>query len=429
MSELTAELPAKLDFLLGQQSRYKAAYGGRGSTKSWSFARALLIRGIQEPTRILCTRELQRSIKDSVHQLLSDQIQALNLGYYYTIQANSIQGKNGTAFGFAGLKHNITELKSYEGADVAWLEEAQVISKKSWEILVPTIRKEGSEIWATFNPELEEDETYRRLVLNPPKDSIVVKMNWQDNPWFPDVLMQEMLELKERDPDAYLHVWEGHCRQVLDGAIFAKELRQAKLENRITTIPYDPTRPVHTFWDLGWNSLTGRTAIIMAQAVNNAYHLIDYLEDAEHSVNWYIAELQKKRYVWGTDWLPHDAKSTNIAAGGRTVELIMSKLGRTVRVLPRTPKIGNDINAAKTIFGQLWFDDQKTSDLRQCLNRYVYEIDEDTGLRGKKPQANVWTHGADAFRAFAVAISAEAKPEKKEESMRSHYTGPGAWMG
>ena len=245
--EIAAELPTKLDFLLGDHARYKVIRGGRGSAKSWSIARALLIEGVGKTMRNLCTRELQKSVKDSVHQLLSDQIEYLNLGYYYTVQQNAILGRNGTSFGFAGLRHNIMELKSYEGADRAWVEEAQVVSRKSWDTLIPTIRKEGSEIWVSFNPELEDDETYQRFVINPPSDSIVVTMNWSDNPWFPDVLKREMEEKKLRDPDGCLHIWEGHCRQILDGAIYAKELRQAKLENRITDVPYDPTKTVHTF--------------------------------------------------------------------------------------------------------------------------------------------------------------------------------------
>lgn len=428
MSSLTVELPNKLDFLLGKKARYKVAYGGRGSAKSWSFSEALLVRGVERTTRVLCCRELQKSISDSVHQLLCDQIARLNMGYYYNVTNNNITGLNGTSFGYAGLRHNASGLKSYEGVDICWPEEAQTISKRSWEILVPTIRKDGSEIWVTFNPELEDDETYKRFVIRQPHDSIVVKMNWDDNPWFPEVLRLEMEELKERDQDAYLNVWEGHCRSVLEGAIYAKELRQAKLEERITTVPYNPTKPVHTFWDLGWNSVTGKTAITMAQANGTAYNIIDYLEDAEHTVNWYVSELQKKPYTWGTDWLPHDAENTNIAAGGKTVKRLMDGLGRKTRVLPRRP-IDEGINAARTVFSQCSFDATKTADLLQCLNRYKYAIDQDTGMRSKKPEDSIYNHGADSFRYFAMAISEEKKPIEAKRRERVRYSGGGAWMG
>lgn len=428
-NEIVTELPEKLSFLLSESYRYKGARGGRGSAKSWSFARALLLIGAQKKTRILCARELQKSIKESVHQLLSDQIRLMGLESFYTILEKTITGKNGTSFGFIGLKHNTIEIKSYEGADIAWIEEAQAVSSKSWEILIPTIRKDGSEIWLTFNPELEDDPTYQRFCIKPPTDSNIITMNWQDNPWFPDVLAYEKDEMKERDPDAYLHVWEGHCREVLDGAIFAKELRQSKTDNRITDVPYDTTKPVHTFWDLGWNNLSGRTAIIMAQSINGTYRLIDYMEDAEHTINWYVAELQKKPYAWGIDYLPHDAKSTNIAAGGRTVEKIMKSLGRKTKVLKRTLSIGNDINAAKTIFPQIFIDRNKCADLLQCLNRYKYEIDEETGLRGKNPVADIYTHGSDAFRQFAVGVTEDKVAVKKKRIPQKHYTGGGSWLG
>lgn len=414
---------------MGEKARYKGAHGGRGSAKSWSFARALLIMGGSRPLRILCCREYQKSIKDSVHQLLSDQIQEMNMGYWYDIQAQTIKHRsNGTLFGFSGLRHNVIELKSYEGADIAWVEEAQAVSKKSWEILIPTIRKEESEIWLSFNPELEDDYTYQRFVLNPPKDSNIITMNWRDNPWFPNVLNEERLDLKERDPDAYMHVWEGHPKQVLEGAIFAKELRQAKIENRVTDVPYDPSKPVHTFWDLGWNSVSGRTAIIMAQSIGPRYQIIDYLEDAEHTIQWYISELQKKPYTWGTDYLPHDAESTNIAAGGKTVRRIMSGLGRKVKVLPRTKSIGGDIELCRTVFPKLYIDRNKCADLLQCLNRYKYAVDEETGLRSKKPEPSIYIHGADAFRQFGVAIKEDKEPVKKTQR-RSNYSGTGAWMG
>ncbi len=254
-------------------------------------------------------------------------------------------------------------------------------------------------------------------------------MNWRDNPWFPKVLDAERLDLKERDPDAYMHVWEGHCKEILAGAIFAKELRKAKLEERITDVPYNPTKPVYTFWDLGWNSVTGRTAIIMAQAVDGWYHIIDYMEDAEHPVAWYVSELQKKPYVWGTDYLPHDADSTNLAAGGKTVKKLMQGLGRKVKVMPRTKSVGSDIDVCRLLFPLIRMDKQKAADLLYCLNRYIYKVDEETGLRSKLPEPNLYIHGADSFRTFATAIQEDKKPVKKEPAYRPTYTGGGAWMG
>ena len=192
-----AEFPEKLQCLF-RPARYKVLYGGRGGAKSWGIARALLIQGAAKPLRVLCAREIQKSIGDSVHKLLSDQIKALGLAGFYEVQKTVIRGRNGTEFTFHGLKHNVTNIKSAEGADVCWVEEAQTVSKSSWATLIPTIRKPGSEIWVSFNPELEDDETYQRFVANPPTGAVVVKVNWSDNPWFPDVLRQEKDDLKAR---------------------------------------------------------------------------------------------------------------------------------------------------------------------------------------------------------------------------------------
>ena len=164
MSQQIAQFPSKLEFLFDQH-RYKVAYGGRGSSKSWSFARALIIQAANRPLRILCAREIQKSIKQSVHQLLSDQIQALGLGSFFEVLEAEIRGMNGSSFSFAGLATNTVEsIKSFEGVDIVWVEEAQTVSKRSWDILIPTIRKENSEIWISFNPDVDTDDTYQRFV-------------------------------------------------------------------------------------------------------------------------------------------------------------------------------------------------------------------------------------------------------------------------
>ena len=186
----------------------------------------------------------------------SDQIEALGLLPFYEITQTSIRGANGSEFAFIGLKNNPTNIKSFEGVDICWVEEGQTVSRLSWNILIPTIRKSGSEIWVSFNPDLETDETYQRFVVKPPRDAVIIKINWSDNPWFPDTLRIEKDALKERDPKAYANVWEGICRRTVDGAIFAAEMDRAEADNRLTKVPYDPTKPVHAVCDLGWSDAT-----------------------------------------------------------------------------------------------------------------------------------------------------------------------------
>jgi len=205
--------------------RYKVFYGGRGSGKSWSVARALLLLGYEKPMRILCAREIQRSISDSVHKLLCEQIDAIGLSGAYTITRDAIRCTSGTEFIFKGLRSNPQEIKSTEGIDICWVEEAAAVSADSWDILIPTIRKPNSEIWLTFNPLDESDPTFQRFVLNAPDDAYVCKVNYDGNPAFPDVLKKEKDWLKERDYESYLHIWEGEVRRHSNAVIFAGRFR------------------------------------------------------------------------------------------------------------------------------------------------------------------------------------------------------------
>lgn len=209
MESIDIKIPDKCLFLLTDKARYKVLYGGRGSGKSFSIALALLIKGMKDKIRVLCTRQIQASIKDSVHKLLSDLIHSYNLEKYYSITQDSIKGINGTEFIFKGLKNNVSEIKSTQGIDVAWTEEAESITEESWDILIPTIREKGSEIWVSFNPNMKGDNTYQRFVVNKPDNCISVEMNYMDNPFFPDVLREEMEFCKEINYPKYEHIWLG----------------------------------------------------------------------------------------------------------------------------------------------------------------------------------------------------------------------------
>lgn len=205
---------------LTRPARYKVMYGGRGGGKSFSVASLLLLLGIKRPLRVLCAREYQVSIKDSVHRLLADRIAAMELERFYAVTQNAIVGGNGTEFTFKGLHHNAQEIKSFEGVDICWVEEAQAVSAESWDVLVPTIRKAGSEIWLTFNPLSPDDATWRRFVVNPPESAWVQKVLYSDNPWFPAVLDEERRHMERSDPDLYRHVWLGEPRVLSDAQVF-----------------------------------------------------------------------------------------------------------------------------------------------------------------------------------------------------------------
>ena len=246
-------LPPKFQKLYSP-ARYKVFYGGRGGAKSWSIARALVKKAAKSPLRILCTREFQSSIGDSVYRLIADQITEAGLDDFFNVTQASITSTAGAQFLFKGLRRSIQEIKSTEGIDICWVEEAQSISNSSWEILIPTIRREGSEIWISFNPEAEKDPTYQRFIINPPPSAVVVKVGWEDNPHLPATLEAERLYMLEVDPEAYEHVWGGHCRTISDAVIF---------RNRFEIGDFDePPKGTRLYYGADWGFSVDPTALV-----------------------------------------------------------------------------------------------------------------------------------------------------------------------
>jgi phage terminase large subunit len=418
---MSAQFPKKLEFLF-RPARYKVAHGGRGSAKSWGFARALLILGAQSPLRVLCTREIQKSIKDSVHRLLNDQIQALGLGQFYEVLETEIRGKNGTMFLFAGLaQHTVESIKSFEGVDIVWCEEAQVVTKRSWDVLTPTIRKDDSEIWLSLNPDMETDETYTRFVANPPADAVVVQMNWRDNPWFPEVLERERLDTKRRDPDNYDNIWEGVPRRVSLGAIYKIEIERLYEDKRVRAVPYDPLLPVDTVWDLGWND---QMTIGFFQRTHAELRCIDYIEDSHHTLDWYVGQIEKRPYRFGKDFIPHDGKAKDFKTGKSTEELLKA-MGRRVEVIP-VASIEEGIKAARMVFPRTYFDQDKTARLLECLKRYKRSINRATN-EPDAPMHDEYSHGADMYRYAAQAVEKMGVPEVKRRATNTWIPAdPGA---
>jgi phage terminase large subunit len=398
---MQVDFPDKLQFLLTKKARYKGAKGGRGSAKSWSFARALLILASSAKLRILCTREVQKSIKQSVHKLLKDQIEALGLGTFYQVLENEIRGRNGSEFSFSGLSdQTVDSIKSFEGCDIVWVEEAQSVSKRSWKTLIPTIRKEGSEIWLSFNPELETDETYDRFIINAPDDAIIVDMNYTDNPWFPEVLEKERQHAKLTLPTAeYLNIWEGKCMPAVAGAIYYAEVAKAEQEKRLCNVPYDPLLKVHVVFDLGWNDAM---AISLVQKHGSELRLIEYIEDSHKTLDYYSNLLKERKYNWGTLYLPHDGRHKNFQTG-KSAEDVMKALGWTVKIT-KNMSVEDGIRLARMTFGRLYIDKTRCARLIQCAKRYRRSVNQQTQEPGA-PFHDEWSHGADNLR--YVAVNAE----------------------
>lgn len=400
MTEIVADFPAKLEPLF-KPSRYKVLVGGRGGAKSWGIARALLILAAGRKLRVLCTREIQKSIKDSVHRLLQDQIQALGYGGLFEVVRDEIRcPSTGSLFLFAGLSdQTVDSIKSFEGVDVVWVEEGHSVTKRSWSILIPTIRKDDSEIWVSFNPELDTDDTYVRFVVKPPPETVLIRMSWRDNPWFPEILRKEKDHLQKVDPEEYENVWEGKPKTVVAGAIYKNEILKLIEDQRIRQVPCDPMLRVHTIWDLGWND---KTSIIFVQRLGGELRVIDYYEESHTTYAQDVQMLEKKGYRYGKDWLPHDAKAETKAASGKSPEEILKALGRKVEVI-NLHDVEAGIKAARLMFARCYFDSEKTQRLVECLKRYRRRINSTTN-EPEGPLHDEYSHGADAFRGLAMIV-------------------------
>ena len=284
---MQVHFPPALQFLFSP-SRYKVVYGGRGGAKSWGMARALLVKGAGQPLRILCARETQESISESVHRLLADQIKAIGLESFYHVQQNAIYGVTGTEFSFAGLRHNVLNIRSLEGTDIVWVEEAHAVSHDSWETLIPTIRKTDSEIWVSFNPQDASDDTYQRFVVNPSPRAVVRKVTWRDNPWFPDVLRAEMEELRAKNEDEYRHVWEGDVRATPGGALWTRQQIDAN-RIRLQDVRFDALLRIVVAIDPAVSTKpdSSDTGIVVA-ALTNMHHVLvlDDLSCKESPLGW-----------------------------------------------------------------------------------------------------------------------------------------------
>lgn len=403
-----------------QPARYKGAHGGRGSGKSHFYAELLIETCILRPTRAVCLREIQKSIKQSIKLLIEDKIKAMGVGEYFEILETEIRVKNGGMIIFQGMQnHTADSIKSLEGFDIALLVEAQAISQRSLDLLRPTIRKEGSEIWAEWNPETEDvpiDQLLRGK--NAPADAIVVEANWRDNPFFPEVLRKEMEGDKERDYDKYLHVWEGQYRRTLDGAVYAKELRLAYEQKRVCRVLPVPGKPIDTFWDLGKRD---HTAIWFAQLNMGEYRIPDFYQNRGEKLEHYAEVVKALGYQLGTIWLPHDAEQERLV--GKTIANAMRDIfpGVTVRVIPRMAKKSIGIEAVRRIFPNCYFDEDKTRVGLKALGAFKYDVDPDTGGYSKDPLHDENSDAADAFAQLALSLT----ENKKTEDVSYRITGTG----
>lgn len=415
------QVSEKLRPLYVEQARYYAIYGGRGSGKSWGVADYLLLQGTMQPLRILCTREVQKSLRDSVHRLLTDRTQALGLGQFYEVLDNEIRGQNGTLFVFSGLaSHTVESIKSFEGIDICWVEEAQSVSMRSLDVLIPTIRKAGSKIIFTFNPYLPSDPVWTRFVDKPSADCVSISINYVDNPFLSAELLAEAERQKAEDFEKYENIWLGKPKTIADGAIYKTELEAARLQNRICKVPYDPNLPVFTGWDLG---ILDSTAIWFAQVYGREVRLIDYYEADGEPLSHYARILSERgyNYVGGKHFLPHDVAARDLSSGVSRQQTL-ANLGVVATVGAR---LGPEdrIEASRQLFNRIWIDETRCKRGIDCLQNYRRAFNEKMGEFKADPVHDWASHGADAFGELALAINKMTAIHKPAPALaRAHRT-------
>ncbi|MFT8736580.1 MAG: PBSX family phage terminase large subunit [Zymomonas mobilis] len=400
---------AKIFQPLLKPARYKGAYGRRGSGKSHFFAEMLVedclrISGL----RAVCIREVQKSLKDSAKRLIETKLSAYNLGSNvgFKVFRDHIRTPGNGVIIFQGMQdHTAESIKSLEGFSRAWVEEAQTLSQRSLELLRPTIRTIDSELWFSWNPRFKTDPVDRMFRgETPPTGAVVVKANWENNPWFPSPLDQERRDCLAQDPDKYRHIWEEGYAEITEGAYYAQALAKARSERRIGVIAADPLMTLRAVWDIGGTGAKAdATAIWIVQYVGREIRFLDHYEAQGQPLSAHLHWLRSHEYGGALCILPHDgAQHDKIAA--TTYEGALREAGFSVRVIPNQGKGAamQRIEAARRLFPQMWFDENRCRGGLEALGWYHEKRDEIRGI-GLGPEHDWSSHSADAFGLAAIA--------------------------
>lgn len=360
---------------------------------------------MEKGLRSVCIREVQRSLKDSAKLLLEDKIQKFAPNSGFKVFNDAIETPGDGVIVFHGMKdHTADSIKSLEGFKRCWIEEAQSLSGRSLTLLRPTIREEGSQIWAGWNPRRKTDPIDRLLRSEtPPKDSIVVRANWSDNPFFPAVLNEERLHDKENFPDQYDHVWEGGYATAATGAYYAKHLIDARQQGRIGRIAADPLMTIRAIWDIGGTGAKADAcAIWIVQYIGHEIRVLNYYEAVGQPLAAHVNWLRKNGYEDALCILPHDG-STNDRVHDVSYESALRDAGFEVKVIPNQGKGAANarIEATRRIFPSIWFNESTTEAGREALGWYHEKKDETRNI-GLGPEHDWSSHGADAFGLMAI---------------------------
>lgn len=421
----SVEIPGAFKDLFRTDWRDAAYYGGRGGAKSHSVASALVIQAAANPLRVVCAREIQESLKDSVKQLIEDKISDYGLQDHFEALRDETRAKNGGKFVYKGMWRNPDALKSLEGADVFWGEEANRFSSRSIRLIRPTMRKPGSRMIWTWNPEFDHDPIDKlfRGEAGPPPNSIVKEVSHKDNPWFAATPLQAEMEHDYKiDTATAEHVWGGRYISAVEGSYYAEQLAKVREEGRICVLPRDPVLSVRCFWDLGYRDAT---SIWVVQFIDREIRVLDYLEGRGQQMAHYIEQLRSRGWGEAVQELPHDGAQQRVTAVG-SAEEILRAAGFQVRTIPNQGKGAalERVEAARRLFPRIWFNDTPpVASGMKALAAYHERRDENRNV-GLGPMHDWASDPADAFGLMAIAY--EEPEADREKTRKPRSTG---WMG
>ena len=404
-------------FQPSKQWRHIVFKGGRASAKSTEVGISRLIAGSNRKLRGLCTREIQNSIQESVYKLLCDWIDKLGLTDWQKFNDRLVNGRTGSEIFFKGLHNNIQSIKSIEGIDWCWIEEAQSVSADSINTLIPTIRKEGSQLIWTYNPLTEHDPVQEIIVDKADERTYVRHINSDEvEQLLSPEIIAEREKMKIDNPDMYAHVWLGQPLTSKTGTVFGKQIAQAEIDGRIGSVPYDASAGTYTAIDLG---IGDSTAIWWFQMVGQEIHFIDHYESSGEELGHYISIIKNKPYNYTTHFLPHDAKQRELQTGLTRVEFFENNGIHNIEVLrPTNFQLGqDDINLiARPKFSKVWIDRDKCERGLKCLRAYHYEYDEKNKLLKDKPEHDWSSHSSSAF--IYALIAAQESTEAQQVNVQ-----------
>ena len=432
---VNVQVPEALEPLLAK-ARYKAAWGGRAGAKSHFFAEQIVVRAGGECLRVACIREVQNSLKESVRQLIIDKINKHDPHHLeWEVLESEIRNRvTGSLIIFRGMQaYNADNIKSLEGFDIVWVEEAQTLSSRSLRILRPTVRKAGSELWFSWNPRHESDAVDQFFRgQEPPPDAVVVACSYRDNPWLSDEIVREIRHDYRTDPDMFHHVWEGGYEIITEGAYYAKHVAAAEAEGRVGHFPYDPRYRLRTAWDIGVDDYT---AIWFIQDDGRRAWVVDFWETSgdgpQQIVPAALPELVKdkalreaglfelgreKAFKYDRHFQPHDVMVREWGNGAKERWRTLKGLG----VWPMSRGVANGpeerINAVRTLLPIMHFNTTGAAGKRVMkglsrLRRYSRKFNEQMQV-WEGPKKDINCHAADAFGEYA--INCGIKPPKEE---------------